>query len=70
MAIRKIFQLRDTAQKLIKYQVGNGKDTFLWLDNWHLLGPLYKRVGDGVVFNMSRSLKAKVASIFRGGRWQ
>lgn len=39
--LRKIFGLRDMGLRFIKSVVGNGKNTFLWLDNWHTLGPLF-----------------------------
>lgn len=42
---------------------------FLWLDNWHPLGPLYSRFGDKVVFSMGRSLGAKVESLIRNNSW-
>lgn len=35
----------------------------LWLDNWHTLGPLFQRFGNRVVFNLGRSLRARVCSI-------
>ncbi|KAI8560075.1 hypothetical protein RHMOL_Rhmol04G0227000 [Rhododendron molle] len=39
--MRKILGLRKLCQPLIRCLVGNGANTFLWLDNWHNLGPLY-----------------------------
>lgn len=29
---------------------GNDMNVFVWLDNWHPLGPLFKRFGESVVF--------------------
>lgn len=37
-----IFQLRNIAQPLVKYVIGNGQNTFLWLDFWHPIGPLFQ----------------------------
>ncbi|KAF7124086.1 hypothetical protein RHSIM_Rhsim12G0146400 [Rhododendron simsii] len=37
-----IFQLKNIAQPLAKYDVGNGQNTFLWLDFWHPIGPLFQ----------------------------
>lgn len=65
--VQKVFSLRGLGQPLIKYMIGNGLDTFLWLDNWHPLGPLYNRFGSEVVFNLGRSLQAKVSSIIVQG---
>lgn len=67
--IRKIFQLREVCQPLIRYQIGNEASTFLWLDNWHPLGPLYKRFGENVCSNIGRSLQAKVSTIIKDGDW-
>lgn len=68
--IRKLFKLRVLVQPCIKYVVGNGARTFLWLDNWHPLGPLYFMFGDRVEFNMGRSLAAKVESLIRNNLWR
>ncbi|XP_058218012.1 uncharacterized protein LOC131329007 [Rhododendron vialii] len=68
--LRKIFGLRDMGLRFIKSVVGNGKNTFLWLDNWQTLGPLFLRFGNRVVFNTGRSLGAKVDSIIANGRWK
>lgn len=68
--LRKIFGLRDMDLRFIKSVVGNGKNTFLWLDNWHTFGPLFLRFGNRVVFTLGRSLGAKVDSIIANGRWK
>ncbi|KAF7143946.1 hypothetical protein RHSIM_Rhsim05G0215400 [Rhododendron simsii] len=59
----KLLKLRDMAQPWIQYVIGDGKSTYLWADNWHNLGPLYKRFGDSRDFNVGRPLSAKVSSI-------
>lgn len=67
--IRKLFKLRSLAQPLIKHKIGNGNDTYVWLDNWHPLGPLYQKFGESVVYNLGRSLFARVADIIQDGIW-
>ncbi|KAI8554932.1 hypothetical protein RHMOL_Rhmol05G0134400 [Rhododendron molle] len=67
--MRKLFSLRQIAQSFTRSIIGNGQSTFLWLDNWHNLGPLYLKYGDRVAFNMGRSLAAKVSSIINNGEW-
>ncbi|XP_058180144.1 uncharacterized protein LOC131298685 [Rhododendron vialii] len=67
--MRKILGLRKLCQPLIRYHVGNGANTFLWLDNWHILGPLYAKFGERVVTNLGRALWAKVATIIDQGDW-
>ncbi|KAG5517678.1 hypothetical protein RHGRI_038161 [Rhododendron griersonianum] len=43
--------------------------TFLGVDNWHTLGPLYKKFEEYVGFNIGRATTAKVASIIQNGVW-
>jgi hypothetical protein len=33
---RKLLNLRDTVRGFIRFQVGDGINIFLWLDDWHL----------------------------------
>lgn len=47
--IPKILHLRPLMQEWIKYVVGNGASAFLWIDNWHPLGPLLHKYGDRIV---------------------
>lgn len=67
--VGKLFSIRELGQPLIQYRIGNGQGqgqgpgTFLWHDNWHPLGPLYNRFGNDIVFDLGRSLQAKVSSI-------
>ncbi|KAH7844308.1 hypothetical protein Vadar_026684 [Vaccinium darrowii] len=68
--IRKLFKLRPLAQSWIKYETGNGHNTFLWTDYWHPLGSLYQKYGDGIVCHMGKSLTAKVATIISNGGWK
>lgn len=49
--------------------MGNGATTFLWLDNWNPLGPLFYIFGDIIVFNLGRSLHTKVESVFQNNSW-
>lgn len=50
--VRKVFGLRELGQPQIQYRIDNGQSTFLWSENQHPLGPLYKRFGDEVVQNI------------------
>lgn len=49
--------------------VGYELNTFLWLDNWHPLGPLKAWFGERMDHNLLRNLSTKVASIIRGNSW-
>lgn len=68
--VRKLFKLRPLVQPWITYVVGNGRNTFIWLDNWHTLGPLFAKFGSRVVYNLGRNLNAKVATIIVNNTWQ
>lgn len=69
--IRKVLSRRALGKPLIHYKIGNGLSTFLRMDNWHPVGPLYPTLGDNVVNNFGRSLQAKVSSrsIIHNGKW-
>ncbi|XP_058192025.1 uncharacterized protein LOC131309397 [Rhododendron vialii] len=67
--MRKLLQLRVLAQGMVKHVVGNGQNTWVWLDNWHPMGPLYKTLGEVVVFHLGQSLSAKVSSIIVNNSW-
>ena len=60
--MRKLFKLRDITQTSIESIVGN--------DNWHPLGPPYKKFREMVVKDIGSSLQAKVSSIIREGEWK
>lgn len=62
-----IFKLREVVQPLIKYVIDNGNTTFLWLDYWHDVSPLYKVFGGSIVNHVDSSLFAKVSSIVHNG---
>ncbi|XP_028117723.1 uncharacterized protein LOC114315305 [Camellia sinensis] len=67
---RKLLDLRSIIAPLIKYNVGNGKATFLWFDNWLPLGPLFNRFGDRVISNSGIQKFAKVEAVIYGSRWK
>lgn len=55
------------AHAWIKYKICPGCSTFLWHDNWHPLGYLFKFCGSRV---LEISLTAKVSSIIDGDDWK
>ncbi|XP_028066993.1 uncharacterized protein LOC114269841 [Camellia sinensis] len=67
---RKLLDLRSIIAPLIKYNVGNGKATFLWFDNWLPLGPVFNRFGERVIFDSGIQKFAKVESVIYGTRWK
>ncbi|KAL7240487.1 hypothetical protein ACSBR2_006186 [Camellia fascicularis] len=67
---RKILGLRSELIQHIGYKVGNERNTFLWFDNWHPLGPLKQRFGDRVIYDSGSQDQAKVESIIDDWRWR
>ena len=68
--VRKLFKLREMAQPWNRSVVGDSSEVFLWRDNWHPLGPLFKRFGEGLVRDLGSSLLAKVSSITCNENWK
>lgn len=67
--IRKFFGLRKLVQTWIRSVIGDGQDTFLWLDNCHPLGPLKDRFEGRLTGNLVRTFQLKVASIISNNSW-
>lgn len=61
--MKKLLKLRVLGQGMVRYAVGNGKSTWVWLDNWHPRGSHYKTLGEEVAYHLGQSLTAKVCSI-------
>lgn len=40
-----LFRLKPLAERLLRSNIGNGQNTFLWHDHWTSLGPLIKLLG-------------------------
>ena len=66
---RKILKLRQIAQSFIKYKIGNGRDTWMWLDNWHPNGPLVKHYGPRIVYDSGRNITDWVSNFIQNNRW-
>ncbi|XP_028089909.1 uncharacterized protein LOC114290215 [Camellia sinensis] len=67
---RKLLSLRDWLSPLINHQVGCGDSTFLWYDNWHPLGPLWKKFGDRILYDSCLNSETKVSQIISGHSWK
>ena len=53
----------------MKFQIGDGKRTSLWFDNWHPLGPIVEIMGERVIYDSGLDRMAKVATIIDGSSW-
>ena len=41
---KKLLRLRSLARQMLSHNIGNGEGTFLWYDNWHPLGHLWRNL--------------------------
>ena len=62
-------KLRGLTCDFIKYIVGDGQFIWMWVDNWHNLGPLVKQFGDRIAYDAGSNLKAKVKEFIVNNRW-
>ncbi|KAI8564455.1 hypothetical protein RHMOL_Rhmol03G0183200 [Rhododendron molle] len=53
----------------VKHSIGNRQATFIWLDNWHPNGPLYKLFDDRTLSRLGSSLYEKASSYIVNGEW-
>lgn len=71
MVWRKILQLKELAQQMrMKMIIGNGEDTFMWLDNWHPLRPLIKCTSARAWKAFPGGRHAKVSLIIINNKWK
>ena len=68
-AWRHILKLRSKVKERIKMKIGNGQNTFMWLDNWHPLGPLLEKYGPRVVYDSGLDSHAKVKEVIQDSQW-
>ena len=61
--------LRSWVRQRMKFQIGDGKRTSLWFDNWHPLGPIVETMGERVIYDSGLDRMAKVATIIDGSSW-
>lgn len=67
---RKLLKLRDKAEPIMKILLGNGNDTWLWLDNWHPCGVLLNTFGDWIRYDAGLDRLTKVNRFLEDGRWK
>ena len=55
--------------RLIKYKVGNGKNIFLWHDNWHPLSHIISHFSNWIPYDSALHFNVKVDCIIQGRNW-
>jgi hypothetical protein len=66
---RKILKLWEVAKNFLKFQVGDGTNISLWMDNWHPEGVLNDKYGFWVIDDARSCIDAKLSSVIRGKDW-
>lgn len=64
-----MLKMRDTVRKFIMFEVGDGKDIHLWLDNWHPVGVLLEKYGYRAVYDAHSNLDARLSTVLKNGNW-
>lgn len=54
----------------MKSKIGNGKNTFMWFDNWNPRVPLQPLYGDRTIYDAATNAKTKVAEFLNGNMWR
>lgn len=65
---KKILKYREIAKSFHKIELGNGRSTSFWFDNWSSLGRLYDLTGHRGVIDMGIPTYATMAEVFENHR--
>ncbi|GKC18838.1 hypothetical protein Tco_1020988 [Tanacetum coccineum] len=65
-----LLNIRDMIKNHILYKIGNGKDTFMWYDNWSGMGPLINIITHRDLYNARLNKKNYVADMIVNGAWK
>ena len=66
---RKLLGMRDKIRPFLKVKIGDGADTWLWLDSWLPMGPILQNFDDRIIYDSGLPRHARVSSIIRNGQW-
>ena len=65
---RKLLKLRDEAKHFLSFDVGNGKNIYLWFDAQHSDGVLYEKYGHRVIYDTHSKVEARLDSIIQNNQ--
>nr|KAJ0221381.1 hypothetical protein LSAT_V11C200050580 [Lactuca sativa] len=66
---RNLLKIRPFLRDSFYSQIGNGKDTFMWFDNWHQLGPLSYVLSPREITNVGYNIRDKVSDVIVNENW-
>ena len=67
---KNLLDIRDLIIGHIRYDIGNGRDTFMWFDNWSGLGPLINNITFRDLYNARLNKDSSVADMVQEGEWK
>lgn len=56
-------------RNFIKFEIGGGNDTHIWLDWWHSAGLPYEKYDFRVIYDAHSQLDARLSTVLRRGAW-
>lgn len=65
LVLEKILKLKSLCSPMVKFMVGNGKNIYLWYDNWHPKGPLLNTFGPIAHFLTGIPLDIKLSAVIK-----
>jgi hypothetical protein len=66
---RKLLKIRSLAWGFLRFDVGNGSNIHLWVDNWHPFRALFDRFSFRVIYDSNSRLDAKLDTVLKQGNW-
>lgn len=57
------------ARGFLRFDVGNGSNIHLWVDNWHPFEALFDRFGFRVIYDSNSRLDTKLDTVLKQGDW-
>lgn len=66
---RNLLKIRSCIRDSFYVQIGNGKDTSMWFDNWHQLGPLSYVLSHREIACAGFNIRDKVSDVIVNNDW-
>ena len=64
---KQLLLIRDKIRPYVKYSIGNGKNVFMWYDNWCHLGPIINIVQHSALYEARMGDNDKVSDLIDNG---
>ncbi|GKA23674.1 RNA-directed DNA polymerase, eukaryota, reverse transcriptase zinc-binding domain protein [Tanacetum coccineum] len=67
---KNLLTIRDLIMSHVLSKIGNGKNTYMWYDNWSGLGPLINIISYRILYNARLNKEDNVANMIDAGNWK